>query len=50
MQNADAGSIKKAAADLGMRSLRDDGIVKVKSGLTSFDEVLRVTQVEGVEA
>jgi len=29
-----------------MRTLREDGIEKVKKGITTLDEVLRVTQVE----
>ena len=29
--------------------LRDDGIDKVLQGLTTFDEVLRVTQVEEMD-
>lgn len=47
--NADAGRVKKRAIELGMRTLRDDGFSKVFAGLTSFDEVLRVTQVDTVE-
>lgn len=42
--NADAGAIKKKAMELGMRTLRDDGYVKVLAGATTLDEVLRVTQ------
>jgi general secretion pathway protein E len=46
--NADAGTIKRQAVALGMRTLRDDGVRKVAEGITSFDEVMRVTQ-EDVE-
>jgi len=46
MQSADAGSIKKAALEDGLVTLRGDGLRKVLSGVTSFDEVLRVTQEE----
>jgi general secretion pathway protein E len=42
--NADAGTIKRKALELGMISLRDDGIQKVLAGTTTFDEVMRVTQ------
>ena len=40
---ADAGTIKKAAQDHDMRSLRDDGALKVMKGVTSIEEVIRVT-------
>ncbi len=42
--NKDAGTIKRKAIELGMISLRDDGITKVLEGVTTFDEVMRVTQ------
>ena len=41
---ADAGQIRKRAIENGMRSLRDDGWLKVRQGITSIAEVLRVTQ------
>ena len=31
----------------GRRSLFDDGIIKVKQGLTTVEEVLRVTEIYG---
>ncbi len=37
-------SLRKAAKQNGMKSLREDGVVKVLSGITSLEEVLRVTQ------
>lgn len=46
---ADAGAIKRAAAKHGMKFLRDDGVRKVLMGVTTFDEVLRVTQSESAE-
>ena len=49
MRNADAGSIKKAAITGGMRTLRDDGVAKVLAGLTTFDEVLRVTREDEMD-
>jgi type II secretory ATPase GspE/PulE/Tfp pilus assembly ATPase PilB-like protein len=39
----DAAYIKKICVDKGMRVLRGDGIRKVIQGLTSIDEILRVT-------
>jgi general secretion pathway protein E len=46
VQRADAGSIRNLAIQLGMRPLRDDGWDKVRSGVTSLAEVLRVTREE----
>jgi general secretion pathway protein E len=44
MEKADAAEITAAAGRNGMRSLREDGWMKVHSGLTTAEEVLRVTQ------
>ncbi|MBM4396207.1 MAG: type II secretion system ATPase GspE [Deltaproteobacteria bacterium] len=44
MRNADASALKKAAMDRGMRSLRQDGVLKVRRGITTAEEVMRVTQ------
>jgi general secretion pathway protein E len=44
MRNADASEITAAARRRGMRSLREDGWLKVASGLTTAGEVMRVTQ------
>jgi len=41
---ADSNQIRKKAMEFGMRSLRDDGWLKVRQGVTSISEVLRVTQ------
>jgi len=41
-----ADQIKKVAVEQGMKTLRDDGLSKVKEGLTTPDEVLRVTRIE----
>ncbi|MBS1113276.1 MAG: putative ral secretion pathway protein (Type traffic warden ATPase) [Nitrospirae bacterium] len=46
MARATVKEIKDKAIALGMRTLREDGIEKVKRGVTTIDEVLRVTQVE----
>jgi len=42
MQNADAKVIREAAVKAGMNTMIDDGIEKVKQGLTTIDELLRV--------
>ncbi len=47
IRNADAGQIKHAAVEQGMRTLRDDGALKVLQGYTSIEEVMRVTAEEG---
>jgi type II secretory ATPase GspE/PulE/Tfp pilus assembly ATPase PilB-like protein len=44
MSNADASKITDAARRNGMNSLREDGWNKVGLGITTPDEVLRVTQ------
>lgn len=44
MKRSDAAMIKREAESFGMTSLREDGIVKVLTGLSSIPEVLRVTQ------
>jgi general secretion pathway protein E/type IV pilus assembly protein PilB len=38
--------LKQAAVSAGMRSLREDGWRKVRRGLTTIDEVLRVTKAD----
>jgi len=43
-----AGTIKKAALDAGMQTLRMDGARKVLAGTTTASEVLRVTQADVV--
>jgi type IV pilus assembly protein PilB len=42
MHQAPAIEIKQAAIDNGMVTLREDGLMKVKQGLTSLEEVMRV--------
>jgi len=44
MRNEDASVITAAAYRHGMRNLRDDGWDKVARGVTTADEVMRVTQ------
>ena len=48
LKSADAQALKRAAAEQGMDSLRDDGARKVLQGMTSVEEVLAATQ-EDVE-
>ena len=38
--------IKKAAAKAGMQNMRQDGLEKAKKGITTVEEVLRLTQEE----
>jgi general secretion pathway protein E len=44
MKNADAATIRRAATARGMNTLREDGADKVLDGITTIEEVLRVTQ------
>jgi len=46
LQNKDAATIKKAALERGMRSLRASGLAKALQGITTIEEVMRVTQEE----
>ena len=41
--HAPATLLRQRARELGMRTLREDGMLKVGSGMTSLQEVLRVT-------
>ena len=40
-------NMRHAFHESGRQSLFDDGIIKVKQGLTTIEEVLRVTEVYG---
>lgn len=42
-ENGGEQSLRKAAREQGMRTLREDGIAKALQGVTSLEEVLRVT-------
>lgn len=44
MQRADAGEIERAARAEGMRTMYEDGIAKAVAGVTTLEEVLRVSQ------
>jgi len=43
LKGASTEELRKAASNEGMRILREDGLIKLKAGLTTIDEVLRVT-------
>jgi len=44
----DSNIIKESARKNGLRTLREDGWLKVKQGITTISEVLRVTQEEAL--
>jgi len=44
LKNADSNQIRRAAKEHGMRTLLEDGAEKIKAGITTLSEVLRVTQ------
>ncbi|MCB9567196.1 MAG: Flp pilus assembly complex ATPase component TadA [Myxococcales bacterium] len=46
IRNADSSEIKACAMEQGMRTLRDDGAHKVLIGMSTLDEVMRVTAEE----
>jgi type II secretory ATPase GspE/PulE/Tfp pilus assembly ATPase PilB-like protein len=43
LSRATSGQIKKAAMEEGMKTLRQDGLDKVRQGITSISELIRVT-------
>ncbi len=46
LRRSSADAVKARATSLGMRTLRDDGWLKVRQGFTTVAELLRVTQEE----
>jgi type II secretory ATPase GspE/PulE/Tfp pilus assembly ATPase PilB-like protein len=48
VEKADADQILQQAIKEGMATMLDDGLEKVKVGVTTLEEVLRVTKVESV--
>jgi len=46
LSRAASSTIAQKAMEQGMRTLRVDGWNKVKNGITTIEEVLRVTQIE----
>jgi len=47
-KRAPTNQIRKAARSSGMKSLLDDGKIKILNGITTPDEISRVTQAEGI--
>jgi len=43
LEGGSSGELKRAAAQAGMKSLRQSGLHKIREGLTTAEEVLRVT-------
>jgi type IV pilus assembly protein PilB len=43
VQGAHEAELTSVAREEGMATLREDGVEKVRAGLTSLEEVLRVT-------
>ncbi len=41
------GNMRKVFRDSNSRSMFDDGVIKVRQGLTTIEEVLRVTEIHG---
>jgi general secretion pathway protein E len=48
LKSADAQSIRRAAQQRGMHTLRDDGAQKVLAGLTTVEEVVAATQEDSL--
>jgi general secretion pathway protein E len=44
MQHAGMGDIEEAARKAGMRTMYEDGLIKAMQGVTTIEEILRVTQ------
>ncbi|MBI3322561.1 MAG: type II/IV secretion system protein [Candidatus Omnitrophica bacterium] len=44
LKKASADALRRAAVEMGMKTMREDGLQKVEQGVTTLDEVLRVTQ------
>ena len=49
-KRAPTTELREAAIAGGMRTLTQDGIIKVFKGITTAEEVSRITQAEGVAA
>jgi len=46
VKNSDAGTVRRAAIERGMITLREDGVAKVLNGVTTVDELMRATHSE----
>lgn len=49
MKRAHASNIKRQAIQQKMRTLRQDGVLKILSGITTVEEVTFITQMDAVE-
>ena len=49
IRRAHAGEIKEYAISRGMKTLREDGLARAAAGITTIEEVLRVTQDDYVD-
>lgn len=47
LQRASSGEIRKAALEAGMQALQNDAVRKVREGITSLEEMMRVVYTEG---
>jgi len=43
LNGANTSEIKRESMRLGIKTMRQSGLTKLKEGITSFEEVLRVT-------
>ena len=50
LKRCDSSAIKQKARELGMKTLREDGAAKVKQGITTVEEITRVTREEEEQA
>jgi type IV pilus assembly protein PilB len=53
VERGSAEDVRRVAIEQGMRTLRDDGLIKARSGMTSLEEVLRIVEGRtdlGIEA
>ena len=46
MKGGSGEELRQLAREMGMRTLREDGIEKVKEGITTVEEIMRVTSPE----
>jgi type IV pilus assembly protein PilB len=46
LEGGSSGELKRAAGQAGMKSLRQSGLTKVRDGMTTAEEVLRVTAAD----
>ena len=46
LKHASAGAVKRACVEAGLRSLREDGWDRVRAGITTPEEVIRITKAD----